>query len=136
MSGRRPPPKGVPLPPVPGAGGGSLRKPVTGSTSFGGYRTQDKADFTEHASQIKDVADGRDIVEQKPPDQEKRPAAFDRQELPVVRAWVKNRPLEPTAPASTMIPYPRNWSTQRGRYTKFRLAGSGAYGLIRARPTF
>jgi hypothetical protein len=107
-----------------------------GGKSFGGYKRQDVAEFTEHADEVKEVQRGRDIVEAKNPERESRPAPFDRKELQVVRSWARGRPLEPTSPAATMIPYPRMWSSKRGRYSKFKLPGAGSYGLVRARPTF
>ena len=67
---------------------------------------------------------------------ERRPAPFDREELQVVRSWVHSRPLEASSPAAALVPYPRMWSTKRGRYSKFQVPGMGAFGLIRARPTF
>jgi hypothetical protein len=132
MSKRRPP---SPHPPAPGGGskGASSRNP-TGN--FQGYTRQDPSEFRDHANEIKALATGTDFVERKDADPEKRPPAFDRQELQVVRSWVKRRPLEPNSPAAAMVPYPRMWTTKRGRYAKFRVSGTGAYGLIRCRPTF
>lgn len=118
-----------PLPPVPQGRGGR-------QTSFGGYKKQDASEFADHADEVRSLAGGRDFVERPSAEHEKRPAPFDRQELQVVRSWTKRRPLEPTAPASAMVDYPRMWSTKRGRYSKFKIPGAGAYGLLRSRPTW
>lgn len=101
-----------------------------------GYRAQEISDFAADAERVKELHEGNDVVEVRPPDQEKRPAAFDRKELQVVRSWVKGRPLEPTNPAAAMIAYPRMWSSKRGRYAKVSLPGTGSYGILRARPSF
>jgi len=118
-----------PMPPPP-------KKGKSKKKTFGGYRVQDAGEFAEHADEVKGVTGGRDIVDVDTDDREKRPAAFDRKELQVVRSWARSRPLEPTSPAAAMVPYPRTWTTKRGRYSKFRLPGAGVYGLLRARPTF
>ncbi len=101
-----------------------------------GYKAQEIEEFSDHAKKVKHLHEGNDVVEKRPPNQETRPAPFDRKELQVVRSWVKRRPLEPTHPASAMVEYPRMWTSKRGRYSKFSLPGTGAYGLLRARPTF
>ena len=105
----------------------------------GGRRALDggdqRADTARHADEVKAVARGADIVEATAA-AEKRPPAFDRQELLVVRSWLQRRPLEPTQPATALVQYPRMWNTKRGRYCKFRAAGAGAYALLRARATF
>lgn len=132
MSRRRP--TGGPLPPIPGKGAKGAG--TAAGKSFGGYKKQNVSDFQAHAKEIRDLASGQDFVESTARNMEKRPAPFDRQELQVVRSWVRGRPLETAAPASTMVPYPRQWNTKRGRYSKFRIGGSGGYGLIRARPTY
>ena len=89
-----------------------------------------------HANEVRSLHSGRDIVERPAQETEKRPAAFDRQELQVVRSWLKRRPLEPNRPASAMVAYPRLWTTNRGRYCRFKAPGGGNYALLRARPTF
>ena len=94
------------------------------------------AETQEHANEIRALVRGTDFVDSPNPDREKRPAPFDRKELQVVRSWAKRRPLEPTGPAPALIPYPRMWTTNRGRYCKFKAPGAAAYALIRARPTF
>jgi hypothetical protein len=88
-----------------------------------------------HAQEVREVARGRDIVD-GPKAQEKRPPAFDRKELLVVRSWLDRRPLEPTPQATALVQYPRLWATKRGRYCRFKAPGAGVYGLLRARPTF
>jgi hypothetical protein len=139
VAGKRRRPSQGPLPPKPGGAPrpGALR-PGSKAPTFGGYKKQDAGEFAQHAQQVKDVAGGRDIVESAVPEnrRERRPAPFDREELQVVRSWVHNRPLEATSPAAAMVPYPRMWSTKRGRYSKFQVPGMGAFGLVRARPTF
>lgn len=117
---------------------GSKKKKSKKKKDFGGYSAQDVEEFAAHAAQIKKLASGEDIVETaaKVDATEKRPAAFDRDQLQVVRSWTRSRPLEPTHPASALIEYPRMWTTNRGRYAKFSLPGSGSYGILRARPTF
>ena len=126
-------PKGLTPPGRTGVGAGGRRQT---RKDFGGYKAQDVGEFAAHASEVKDITAGRDFVEPAGSGHEKRPAAFDRQQLEVVRAWVKSRPLEPTAPAPARIPYPRMWTTKRGRYSKFKLPGAGVYGIVRSRPTF
>ncbi|MEZ4270584.1 MAG: hypothetical protein R3C68_03860 [Myxococcota bacterium] len=121
-----------PNPPRPSPPRGNKK----GAKNFGGYKTQDVEEFAKHAQEVKSLASGRDIVERKNPPREKRPPAFDRQQLQVVRSWVKSRPLEPLSPAAAMIAYPRMWTTKRGRYCKFKSPSAGAYGIIRSRPTF
>lgn len=131
MNKRRPP---SPHPPPPNRRkGASSRKPAQ---SFQGYTKQDLSDFRDHANEIRALSTGTDFVERRDHNPEKRPAPFDRKELQVVRSWVKSRPLEVNSPAAAMVPYPRMWTTKRGRYSKFRVSTAGAYGLIRCRPTF
>lgn len=126
------PPQGL-QPPAPAAG---TSRGAPSPRSFGGYKKQDAGEFTEHAEEIKQLAKGHDIVEGPTHDREKRPAAFDRKGLQVVRSWSRSRPLEPTSPAAALVEYPRMWTTKRGRYAKFRIPGAGTYGILRARPTF
>ena len=90
---------------------------------------------TEHAQEVKAVAGGKSVVEQIM-DAERRPPAFDRKELMVVRSWKDQQPLESSKAATAMVQYPRLWTTKRGRYCKFRAPGAGCYALLRARPTF
>ncbi|OGQ77765.1 MAG: hypothetical protein A2289_18955 [Deltaproteobacteria bacterium RIFOXYA12_FULL_58_15] len=125
-----------PLPPSPrtnrdGRQGGG----ASGGGGGGTKKGKDKNETAAHAREIREIARGRDIVE-KMAAMEKRPAAFDRKELMVVRSWMDKRPLEPKTAATAMIDFPRMWSTKRGRYCKFRAPGAGVYGLLRARPTF
>ena len=120
----------------PGPAGVGNRRQQSGRKDFGGYKAQDVGEFAAHASEVRDITAGRDFVEAPAVNPEKRPAPFDRQQLEVVRAWVKSRPLEPNNPASARIAYPRMWTTKRGRYTKFKLPGAGIYGIVRSRPTF
>lgn len=123
--------KGVagPMPPPPMTGKSKKK-------TFGGYPVQNIGEFAEHADEVIDIAAGRDIVDAEARDREKRPSAFDRKGLQKIRSWTRGRPLEPNSPAATMVPYPRTWTTKRGRYSRFRLPGAGIYGLLRARPTF
>ena len=128
MAQRGPP--GSPAPPAPlGKGGGAKR-------DFGGYKSQDVDEYAGHAAEIRALASGRDIVELAPRDTEKRPAAFDRKELGVIRSWVNRRPLEPTQPAAALVEFPRMWATKRGRYCHFKAPGAGTYALLRARPSY
>jgi hypothetical protein len=122
-----------PMPPAPNSStssGSSLRE------SFGAYKKQEKSDFVDHASEVQDIIRGRDIVENRESSTEKKDAAFEHDELQVVRSWVKKRPLEAYKAPSALVAYPRLWNTRRGRYTRFALPGAGAYGLLRARPSF
>ncbi len=79
---------------------------------------------------------GKDIVDAHNATRERRPAPFDRRDLMVVRSWLSRRPLETMPAAAAMVPYPRMWTTKRGRYCRFRAPGAGVYGIVRARPTF
>src|SRR5688572_19476626 len=121
-------PKGL----APPSGRGGVGKGGDKKKDFGGYKTQDVGEFANHAGEIKDLVAGKDFVEGQHTKRETRPAPFDRRELEVVRSWVQSRPLEPNKPASALISYPRMWTTNRGRYTKFRLPGAGVYGLVRS----
>ncbi len=129
-----------PLPPTPRVndGGGGQG----GAFGGGGQKNKRKkkgdqaAEVEAHAKEVREVARGRDIVE-KNEATEKRPPAFDRKELMVVRSWLERRPLEPSPNATAMVQYPRMWNTKRGRYCKFKAPGAGGiYGILRARPTF
>ena len=117
--GQRSPAHGLrPPAPVPGNKG----KPKTAGTE-------------KHAQEVKALARGKSIVEPAS-EAEKRPAAFDGQDLLVVRSWLTRRPLEPKPTAPALVQYPRLWTTKRGRYCKFKAPGAGTYALLRARPTF
>lgn len=96
------------------------------------------ADTEAHAKEVREVIRGRDIVDRqgKEPAGERRPAAFQRIDMIVVRTWLRQRPLEPAISATALVAFPRMWTTRRGRYCKFNAPGAGAYGLIRARPSF
>ncbi|MBI3178554.1 MAG: hypothetical protein HYZ27_02775 [Deltaproteobacteria bacterium] len=101
----------------------------------------DPAETRRHAEEIRGQAKGRDTVEsraraQDAAEREGKPAAFDGEDLLVVRSWLKRRPLETAPAAAALIQYPRMWTTKRGRYCKFKAPGAGVYGLLRARPTF
>lgn len=98
-------------------------------------KKQDLDETAAHAKEVRERTAGRDKVEERDTNPERRPAPFDRQELFVVRSWFKNRPLEPMPAAAALVPYPRMWTTKRGRYCQFR-AGRGVFALVRARPTF
>ncbi len=111
----------------------------------GGKKKDDKkkkatADTEAHAKLVREVIRGKDIVD-KPhtshePSRERRPAAFHRIDMIVVRTWLRHRPLEPPLSATALVAFPRMWTTKRGRYCKFNAPGAGAYGLVRARPSF
>ncbi|MBI5508952.1 MAG: hypothetical protein HY903_09380 [Deltaproteobacteria bacterium] len=88
-----------------------------------------------HAAEVKATARGLSTLI-KSGDAEKRPPAFDSQDLLVVRSWCERRPIEPQSAASALVRFPRLWSTKRGRYCRFRAPGAGAIALLRARPTF
>jgi hypothetical protein len=132
-----------PLPPAPRVndGGGGQGSAFGGGGGGGGKKKKKKkgdhaAEVEEHAREVREVAKGKDIVE-KTAVREKRPAAFDRKELMVVRSWLRRRPLEPTPNATALVQYPRLWNSKRGRYCKFKAPGAGGvYGLLRARPTY
>jgi hypothetical protein len=109
--------------------------PVVHKKDFGGYKQQNLKDYDAHAQELKKLARGKDFVERAEGPMEKRPAPFDRAELEVVRQWLRSRPLEPTPAAAAKVPYPRMWTTKRGRYAQFKLAECN-FGLVRARPTF
>lgn len=104
----------------------------------GGQKQGGKEDTEEHAKEVKAVMGGQDIVESAASgtEVEKRPAAFESDQMKVVRSWLDSRPLEPKTAATAMVPYPRNWNSKRGRYCKFKAPGAGVYGILRARPTF
>jgi hypothetical protein len=132
--GKRPP--GLPAPKpgqrLPGKAVGIKGK----GKGKSGKKDERHPETEAHAKEVREVTRGRDIVEKKATTHEKRPPAFDRKELMVVRKWLKDRPLEPNPSATAMIPFPRQWTTKRGRYCKFQAPGAGVYGLLRARPTF
>lgn len=97
------------------------------------------ADTEAHAREVREVIRGRDIVERTLTEagvRERRPAAFERIDMIVVRNWLRQRPLEPLISATALVAFPRMWTTRRGRYCKFNAPGAGAYGLVRARPSF
>jgi hypothetical protein len=123
----KPPPKPGPPPP----------KGKKKARDFGGFKVQDVEEYAAHADEVKKLSRGTDFVERTGQEAEKRPAAFDRKELGVVRSWLDKRPLETTTPAAALVEFPRLWNTKRGRYLKFRAPGAaGAYAILRARPTF
>jgi hypothetical protein len=97
------------------------------------------ADTEAHAQEVREVIRGRDIVE-RPTKQatlrEQKPPAFARADIIVVRTWLAQRPLEPPISATALVAFPRMWSTRRGRYCRFNAPGAGAYGIVRARPSF
>ncbi len=124
MSTGRPPAK------PPGHG---LKPPAPGARPSSGKGRG--ADTERHAQEVRAVARGKSSLEVAPAGEE-RPAAFDRQDLLVVHAWMQRRPLEPKPVAPALVQYPRNWNTKRGRYCRFRAPGAGSYALLRARPTF
>lgn len=128
MAQQKPP--GLPAPPAPKGKGAHSKR------DFGGYKSQDVDEYAGHAAEIRALASGRDIVEMGARDAEKRPAAFDRKELGVIRSWVNRRPLEPTQPAAALVDFPRLWSTKRGRYCRFKAPGAGTYAILRARPSY
>lgn len=116
-------------PPPRGQGGGK-----NGPKSKG----KNKSDTEAHAKEVREVIKGKDTLERPiPPElRERKPAAFNRIDMIVVRGWLRNRPLEPPISATAMVAFPRMWTTKRGRYCKFNAPGAGAYGLVRARPSF
>ena len=118
-----------PAPPAPQQGSEPSR-------NFGGYRIQDVKDFEEHAREIQAVTDGVDKVEVAPGLRARTGGLFEADELSFVRTWVQQRPLEQDSAAAATVPYPRMWATHRGRYARFKLAGLGLVGLLRARPTW
>ncbi|MEZ0310316.1 MAG: hypothetical protein ACAI38_00990 [Myxococcota bacterium] len=95
-------------------------------------------DTEAHAKEVREITRGKDIVDRPVAAElrERRPAAFNRIDMIVVRTWLRNRPLEPPISATAMVAFPRMWTTKRGRYCKFNAPGAGAYGLVRARPSF
>ena len=110
----------------------------------GGKKKNAKKKATEdteaHAKLVREITRGKDIVDRpdsgKEPPRERRPAAFQRIDMIVVRQWLRQRPLEPPISATALVAFPRMWTTRRGRYCKFNAPGAGAYGLVRARPSF
>jgi hypothetical protein len=89
-----------------------------------------------HAREVVEVTAGRDALEAAPASREQRLAAFQGPAMLVVRSWLERRPVDaPQAPA-TLVAFPRQWATMRGRYCRFVAPGAGVYGLVRARPTF
>ena len=123
------PPKGPLLPPK---GKGKKKK----NRDFGGFKTQDPDEFKAHADEVKALVSGRDFVEVEDGDAEQRPAAFDRLDLQVVRSWCQQRPLEPRRAAAALVPYPRLWTSKRGRYARFATPAGFTLALLRARPSF
>lgn len=101
--------------------------------------TKKHADTEAHAQEVRDVIRGRDIVERPlsaSSQYQKKPAAFARQDIIVVRTWLAQRPLEAPISATAIVAFPRMWSTRRGRYCRFNAPGAGTYGIVRARPSF
>ncbi len=119
------PPGGKPQP--RGRGGNDPKK-----------KGKNKSDTEAHAKEVREVIRGKDVLERPVPPElrERKPAAFNRIDMIVVRGWLRNRPLEPPISATAMVAFPRMWTTKRGRYCKFNAPGAGAYGLVRARPSF
>jgi len=90
----------------------------------------------EHAKQVRAVLRGKDGELEWQEHHEAPPPAFEREDMLVVRNWLKRRPVEAPPQAAALIKFPRMWATKRGRYCRFVAPGAGSYGLLRARPTF
>jgi hypothetical protein len=131
-----------PGPPPPKKGKKGGKPPPKGkkgkkARDFGGFKIQALEEYEAHAAEVKKLVGGKDFVEVLPAKRDRRPPAFDRLELGVVRSWVQKRPLEPVRPAAALVAFPRMWNTKRGRYTHFKAPGAlGSYAILRARPTF
>ena len=98
----------------------------------------------QHASEVLNVSAGQDIVEtetlkRSPPSARRNKPVqgkFSEEGFVEIKRWLGQQPADAPAPTSPMIQYPRMWSTNRGRYCKFKAPGAGTYGLLRARATF
>jgi hypothetical protein len=112
---------------------GQPRREIGGSAFSEGRQDPSAVEFEEYFA----VSEGFDAVECSPENGEKVGKAFNGGALIAAKSWLKGRPGEPVANAAAVIKFPRMWSTQRGRYSRFKVpGGKGVYGLLRARPSY
>jgi hypothetical protein len=81
------------------------------------------------------IAGGKDKVEQdistlRPPIVAN---AFRTQKMLTMRDWLEQHPFEPLENASAVVDFPRDWGTQRGRYSRFEGSVDGTYNVLRGR---
>jgi len=61
------------------------------------------------------------------------PNAFRTQKMLTMRDWLEQHPFEPLENASAVVDFPKDWGTQRGRYSRFEGSVDGRYNVLRSR---